>query len=410
MKTGTTYLQGRAYANRDALAECGVTLPGAKWNHQVWATQELLGMNTHDPELVRRNAGWWQRIADQMRTTPGTSLLTMEFLAFANRSVARRAIESLEGAEVHVVLTVRDAAAVVPALWQTTVTSGGTMTWARFRAAFRASARGRGAGAATLSRVRLPSAVRFQEALNIARMLRVWTSVLPAEQVHVVVVPGPDAPRDRLWEMFCGVLGVEASRVPLEADNPNESLGYPSAELVRRVNKAIDIEHPRLQSIVKDDLGHHTLGLRRDVERRARLDERTLRSALDWNGVTRSAVEETGTVVHGDLADLPVEPLPRHGVEDDQRPPSDAELLDAARMAIRALRKLVRRRAKRRLGEAAGRDFRRALAQRATGPKAWRSSSDPVAAAVADLVLYCEALIELRLVREAKRRARERRR
>ena len=60
MKTGTTFLQGKAYANREALEAAGVSLPGKRWSWQVWAVQELLGMGRSDAELVKRNAGRWR--------------------------------------------------------------------------------------------------------------------------------------------------------------------------------------------------------------------------------------------------------------------------------------------------------------------------------------------------------------
>jgi len=409
MKTGTTYLQGKAYANEDALSAAGVDMAGRRWGEQVWGVQELLGMGRTDPELAKRNAGAWDRLAEKMRTaTHRVSLLTMEFLAFADRRQAQHAVETLEGCDVRVVLTVRDTAAVVPALWQTTVTSGGTTPWPRFRAAFRLATRGRGRGAAVLSRLGASSALRFEEAVNIARMLDVWTSVLPPEQVHVVVVPGPDAPRDRLWRLFCEVLEIDPDVADAEGDNPNESLGYASAELVRRVNAAIEVEHMRHQAVVKNDLGHHTLGNRRGIEERARLDRPTLRAALRWNDTVRRAIRRSGVVVHGDLADLPVEPLPGHSVEDRHVTPSDDEILEAAAAGLARLVRLTRRRTKRLMRPARAREFRQALADQVVGAEGWADAEDPVGAAVADLVVYSRGLIELRDVRDRRKRQEQR--
>ncbi|GAB4013664.1 hypothetical protein GCM10028772_42750 [Nocardioides ultimimeridianus] len=407
MKTGTTYLQGKAYANRETLQAAGVSMPGLRWADVVWGVQDLLGMGKGDADLQRRNAGRWQAVVDEVRVAPTpTSLLTMEFFAFANRAQARRAVESFAGCDVEVVLTVRDTAAVVPALWQTTVTSGGTVTWPRFRVAFRWSAGGRGAGGAVLSRVRLPTAVRFQEAINIARILRVWTSVLPPERIHVIVVPGPDAPRDRLWELFCEVVGVDPAVAPEPGKNANESLGYPSAELVRRVNEIIEIERVRHHTVVKDDLGHHTLGRRRAAERRARLDRPTLEAALRWNAAIRRTVAASGVRVHGDLADLPVVPLDSHAVEDRHEPPTDAELLEAAEFGLRRLRRLVDRRSRRLFQPERAKKFKRRLRRASVGPANWGSTPDPVATAVSDLVLYADGLIRLRKARDEARRRR----
>ncbi|GAB3852219.1 hypothetical protein GCM10028801_03000 [Nocardioides maradonensis] len=407
MKTGTTYLQGKAYANRESLEAAGVSMPGVRWADVVWGVQDLLGMGKGDADLQRRNQGRWQAVVDMVHAaTTRTSLLTMEFFAFANRSQARRAVESFADCDVEVVLTVRDTAAVVPALWQTTVTSGGTVTWPRFRTAFRWAARGRGTGAAVLSKVRLPTAVRFQEAVNIARILRVWTAVLPAERIHVVVVPGPDSPRDRLWQLFCEVLEVDPAAAPEPGRNANESLGYPSAELVRRVNEIIEIERVRHHTVVKDDLGHNTLGRRRSVERRARLDPRTLEAALRWNAATREVIAGSGVRVHGDLADLPVTAQPSHAVEVRHEPPTDAELLEAAEFGLRRMRRLVDRRSRRLFKPERAKRFKRRLRRASVGPAEWGSTPDPVATAVSDLVLYADGLIRLRKARDERRQRR----
>ena len=405
MKTGTTYVQGKAYANREALAGAGVDLAGRRWADQVWAVQELLGMGKDDAQVSRRNAGAWDRLAAQMRCSPHrVSFLTMEFLAFADVEQARRVVASLEGCEVRIAITVRDSAAVVPALWQTTVTSGGTTTWPRFRSVFRWSTRARGRGAAVMRRLGAASAVRFEEAVDITRMLRVWTAVLPAEQVHVVVVPGPGAPRDRLWTLISEVLGVDPAVAGEEGDNPNESLGYASAELVRRVNAVIEIEHMRYQAVVKNDLGHDTLGRRRKVEERARLDEPTLAAALRWNGTVRRVITASGVTLHGDLTDLPVERTSAHTVEAADAVPTDQELLEAAASAERRLKRLVARRTRRLMTPEIGARFTERLEQRIGGADSWASASDPVAAAVADLVVYSEGLIRLRQVRDRRRR------
>lgn len=411
MKTGTTYLQGKAYANRDALAEAGVELAGRTWGEQVWGVQELLGMGEHDEDLRTRNAGAWDRIATGMRESDApVSLFSMEFLAFADRAQARRVVESLAGCEIRLVLTVRDTAAVIPALWQTTITSGGTTTWPRFRSAVRVAAWGRGRVGAGLSRFGVASASRFTEAVDIGRILRVWTSVLPAEQIHVIVVPRPGAPRDLLWRHLCAVVDVDADVAPEEAEESNESLGFPSAELVRRVNAALDLAQVRDQNVVKNDLGLNTLGKRRREERRALLDPATHRTALRWNQRIRDEVTRHGVVVHGDLADLPVDPVDAaaagHEIEEEHLEPTEEELLAAARHGLSGLRVIVRRRTSRLFGKKRARRFRRRLRRRTLGVRRWGSAPDPTAAAVADLVVSVQALVRLRRRRERIKRRR----
>ncbi len=48
MKTGTTYLQQLMYANRAALGEAGLFLPGERWGSQVRAVQEVMHLDRTD--------------------------------------------------------------------------------------------------------------------------------------------------------------------------------------------------------------------------------------------------------------------------------------------------------------------------------------------------------------------------
>lgn len=408
MKTGTTFLQGKAYANRAALADGGVELAGGSWGEQVWAVQEVLGMGARDAQVSARNAGAWQRLSEAMRESAArVSLLSMEFLAFADPSVARRVIASLDGLEVRIVITVRDTAAVMPALWQTTITSGGTTTWPAFRRAMRVSAKGGGRGGRVLALAGLRSASRFEEAVDLGRILRTWSSVVPVDRIHVVAVPRPGAPRDRLWNLFCETLDVDGTQFAAEPADSNESLGYPSAELVRRVNESLDLERMRDQNVVKNDLGLNTLGRRRKKERRALLDEATLVTALRWNVQVREEIEQSGVVVHGDLADLPgPERIGDYDVEEGDAEPTEEELLEAARFGFRGVRRLVKRRSQRILRKKRRRRLRRKLRRRLIKPPQWREQPAPVDAAVADLTRLVRALVRLKRRGELKKQRR----
>ena len=53
----------------------------------------------------------------------------MKILAACNPRQADRALRSLESAEVHIILTVRDFASLLPAEWQEIVKCRGTVPW-----------------------------------------------------------------------------------------------------------------------------------------------------------------------------------------------------------------------------------------------------------------------------------------
>ncbi|NYJ03415.1 hypothetical protein HNR19_004113 [Nocardioides thalensis] len=411
MKTGTTYLQNKVLANRDALAEQGVDFAGERWRQQVSAVQDLLSLAQHDPNVEQLSSGAWDRLVHQIRGTDArASLLSMEFLSFAGEEAARRAVSSLQGLEVHVVITVRDTAAIIPSLWQTSITSGGVTTWPRYTKVVRASMRAGGRVGSGLARAGVPSARRFGEAIDIPRMIRVWTSVLPADRVHVLVVPGSSAPRDRLWELFSEILEVDPAALTAPPEHVNESLGLPSAELVRRLNAALRLRQPSQQRTVKVDLARDGLGPLRAEERRAQLDPATFRAALRWNKHIRSVLASSGVRVHGDVADLPTEADPAdYQVDAVQEPAAERELIRAARQGFRTLRRLNRRLVREALPRQGRARYLSHLAAQLAFPRGWQAADDPVALAVEDLATLTRSAIRLeRLAARRRRRARRR--
>ena len=411
MKTGTTYLQSKVIANRDALAAAGIDFAGRRWRDQVSAVQDLLDLAQHDPAVEKRSSGAWERMVEHFGSVDArASLLSMEFLSFADEETAREAVASLAGFDVQVVISVRDTAAVMPSLWQTSITSGGVMSWPRYTRVVRASTLAGGRVGSVLARAGLPSARRFAEAIDIPRMIRVWTSVLPPDPVHVVVVPGAGAPRDRLWELFAEVLDVDPSVARAPAENANESLGLPSAELVRRLNAELELKAPTQQRPVKVNLAGEALSTLRPEERRARIDPATFRAAMRWNGRIREALVDSGVRVHGDLADLPTAADPAaYDVDAEQRPPGQEELLNAARKGFFALVARNKELAKEAYPKRRADRYRARVKTELVRPKNWRGTEDPVGAAVGDLADLARSAI--RLERKAvKRRKKKRRR
>ena len=167
---GTTSLPQQFWADRAALARAGVTYPGWRPDAHALACQDLTGVefgDWPDPDVV----GAWRRLLDRTRAARGTVVLSSELLGDASADVAERVLADLAPAEVHVVVTVRDPTG------PSSAPPGGT-----------------GDAAA-----RPP---------DVPPVLRRWAAALPADRVHVLVVPPGGAARDLLWGQFATVLGV----------------------------------------------------------------------------------------------------------------------------------------------------------------------------------------------------------
>ncbi len=345
MKTGTTYLQRVMLEHKDQLARDGFLFPGDNWRAQIRAAQEVAAM-PQDPVLRAESEGAWEALRAEMHQHRGAaSIVSMEFLSHGSPGQARAAVESLAPAEVHVVLTLRDAVGVVPAQWQTDIRNARTLTWPDFMRGVRRAAGPRG----HLGRLAGPTATRFRRFHDVARIVEAWSPCVPAQRFHVVTVPSGGSDPTLLWRRFAGVMGLDEGLGELSS-RANESMGYASTELLRRVNLALgEVPASDYNPTVREKLAPLGLSPRSHLETRAQLDRSTYETALGWNRRAREAVSAAGLRLVGDPEDLPVEPQERHApsVADDQPAPTDRELLGAAADARTAMRELLERRVRR---------------------------------------------------------------
>ena len=194
-KTGTSYVQDVLFLNRESLAGQGILYPAERFDEHFLAALDL--MELHWGGLETQAVGAWDRLAEQVRGWPGTSIVSHEILATASRQQVRRALDSFGDAEVHVVLSARDLVRQIPAEWQENVKHRRNVGYRAF-----------------LDKITDPSragelASWFWGVQEVPDILDRWGSSLPPERVHLVTVPKPGAPRDLLWQRFSAVLGLD---------------------------------------------------------------------------------------------------------------------------------------------------------------------------------------------------------
>jgi hypothetical protein len=409
MKTGTTFLQDLMSANKEALAQAGFLFPGERWTDQSSAVRDVLDFSITDPRGHGGSSGMWERISGQMLAHDGTaSVLSMEFLSYADAERATRIVESLRGAEVHVVLTVRDAAAAIPAQWQTSCRNGAKVTF-----------RGFVQGVGVLldehdehdehdqddGKLRRGARI-FQRTQGVARMLDVWVPLVGRKRVHVVTVPPRGSDPDLLWHRFAHVIGVDPSVCRDRTVDSNPSLGLASTELLRRVNGELGkVDYFDYARTVKRQLAREILGSRASLESRAWLNRKGLRFAAQWNRKVREAIERHGVMVVGTLDDLPVAP-PGPEVPTVLPAPTAEELLDAAVTAVDGLRAWAHLLESRVEEGARGDAYGAVTSQLAdrgtvdpadvTSPERWAGEPDPVHAAVLEITALLRTCMELR--------------
>lgn len=323
MKSGTSHLQHLLFTNQQLLADRGVLVPGAAWRDQVAAVSEALdrarGSATSRP-------GAWQAMADEVRAHPGTSIISMEFLARTPVERIAELVQQFPDIRVEAVVTARDLGRNLPAMWQERVKNGSTTALPDYATAVRERAEGEGKA--------------FWREQGLAGIVRRWAEVLGPDAVTVVTVPPPGAPRDLLWWRFAEALGLDPEGAVAPPDS-NESLGAASVEVVRRLNHQLgDLAYAEFSPVVKHRLAKFTLGPRRAQEPSIGFDVPEWLPPVSERMVSR--VRATGVRVVGDLADLT--PVSAPGVDPAAVPAQ--EQLEAATAGMEGLvRALVRLRA-----------------------------------------------------------------
>ena len=326
-KTGTTYLQHALWSNKDALQDAGTLLPGRHRRRHLLASLDV----REDPKLARRPgdvAAPWQDLVDECRDWDGDVVISHEFFGAASSEQVARVVSTLEGFEVHVVVTARSMTDLGLSRWQEWVKSGGKL----------------GVDEYPQKQGYDPVDEWGWGSFDLASVLERWSAVVPPAQVHVLPVDPRGAPTD-LWHRFAELVGLDGSQFPVPELPKNRSLGVVEVELLRRVN-------PLLTDFTSaGDRGHWIRGYLGEGEvlptgrEKFRAGEAKHRDLAERAGRALEMLRGGGYDVRGDLSLLEPSPL------GDLRHPGevrDTELLDAALVTIgnmlRDVRSLTRER------------------------------------------------------------------
>lgn len=320
-KSGTTYLQDLWWRHRDELRGRGLLLPGTGRREHFTAAALVKGMTAHVERLDEHELATWPRLVDEARAWSGDVLLSNEHFADSPPDAAAAALADLGGAadEVHVVITARDLGRVLPSAWQQRVKMGARQPYRRFLATVR----------------RGEDDQKFWRYQDVPAIADRWSAGLPADRVHLAVVPPSGAPRDELWSRTAAVLGLDVTGLDTEARRPNDSLGLVEAELLRRVNERIPRPRrsPALTRHVKGSFVPEALAGSATRESFV-LPARHHAWVLERSQATVAELGARAYDVVGDLADLlPTDP--RAGRTPDDA--TDAELLAAATTVVARL-------------------------------------------------------------------------
>lgn len=319
-KSGTTFLQRALWRHQDDLGAVGVTCAGARHFDMFHAAIELRGSYKFWGRTPEEIDGTWQRLCDEARAYPGTTVMSHELLGAARREQVDTAMAALEGLDVHLVVTARDLARQVASDWQERVKNGNVMTFGEF---------------CTNVGEQRPSG--FWRNQHLVGIFDRWARHVPAEKVHLVVAPPSGAAPDVLWRRFGEAVGFDAAAFdPTAAEAPaNQTLGAAQASLLRRVNEVLDgrIRQPAYGKVVKRVFAQTMLAGQSSPPAQCPPDlvEKLAAVARRQN----ARIAERGYRVHGDLAELV--PVPADGAWVDPDAIDPDQQLAAAVEAIAEL-------------------------------------------------------------------------
>ncbi|MFI0962093.1 hypothetical protein ACH4S8_11915 [Streptomyces sp. NPDC021080] len=222
-KTGTTSIQGALFAAKDAMAAHGVDFP-AHSRHPMEAALAVCGRPGMMGD-VRPAERHWQRLVDAVHATGGrTSLVSSEFFADApDDATAARIAGDLGRDRVHVLVTLRPLAKIMPSQWQQYVQNGLRMGYEDWldhmlrRAPYEKPN---------------PS---FWRRHRHDRLVERWTRVVGAENTTVVVVD--DGDRGGLMRTFESLLALPGGLLEEVPDTADRSLTPAETEMLLVLNR-----------------------------------------------------------------------------------------------------------------------------------------------------------------------------
>lgn len=290
-KTGTTYLQRILDSNRQLLRQGGVLYPGARRADHFKAALDLRG-TTFQGHTYAGSAGAWKRLVEEVDTYDGSAVISHETLARLRRPLIDETVAGFSTDDVRIVMTARDLARQVPAIWQERLKNRSVETYSHFLDSVFASEHGR-------RRRGL-----FWEVQDLIGLTKRWGAVVGPERVAIVTVPPPGGDPHELWRRFGRALELPDLPYDLAVQSRNASLGVVEAELLRQLNPRLpELTWPEYEFRIKHRFAELNLASYQTAGR--------LTVPKEWHdevqrisAETRAWLAQSGCRVVGDLAEL----------------------------------------------------------------------------------------------------------
>jgi hypothetical protein len=312
-KTGTTAIQGALELARPEMATHGVVYAGKGRQHQM-AALAITGGNGLTGFRAAEQADWDTLVAQANAAADKRVIVSSEYFDECNDDMARKVVEDLGTDRVHVAVTLRPLAKIIPSAWQQYVRNGLRRPYDEWLD-----------GMLLKPPFDKPTPSFWRRHHHDVLVER-WVKILGPDRVVVVVLDESDP--DSLMRTFERFVGLPDGMLVPEADGDNRSLTAAETELVRQMNvifRASEWPPAVYNTVIR-------LGLIKEMQRRQSSRDEPGISTPKWavdraNEIAAAAAERvrgTGAHLVGDLAWL------------SNVAPKDTDSLDAPPLAVEA--------------------------------------------------------------------------
>jgi hypothetical protein len=295
MKSGTSFIQNVLHSNRAALAEHDISFAGERWRDQVTAVHELIAHGSPEQPPFPPD-GAWCSLVRSINAWPGTSIVSMEFLAPRQRPKIDIIKEAFADVDLQVVLTARDLARSLPAMWTESMQNRGVKTWEEFLDEVHEEGEGK-------------AGQWFWRNQRIAGISERWSEAVGRDHFTLVTVPPKGAEPSLLWDRFASVAGIPEGVCTLDVRS-NPGIDAASAMVLRAVNERLEADgyhRPDYERVVKGILAKQGMVRRGRDSVPLGLDERWVRRRSRQE---LARLRELDVRVVGDLDELESQPVP----------------------------------------------------------------------------------------------------
>ncbi len=344
-KTGTTAVQSALMTCRPFLDTWNVRYPGiTRAQHKIAVAGANRSLGWKDRGAFAPQPKKWKKFLREAREYDGITVLSSEFLAESNIDVITNMINDLGSDRVHVVVTMRNLAKIMPSAWQQFLKGGYTFGYEEWLRNILTAPK------------RDANAKLFWARHQHDEVVQRWSSVVGADQMSVIVVD--ESVREGIFWEFEDMLGLPKNTlVEHQGTESNRSMTIAETEFLRKINADVapEMQWPEYRMLIRRGLIKGMVETRTPEPDEPKLltPQWALDRAAEISGPMCGAIEASGVHIRGNMDVLRAHLNgPEHVVIDDSTPLPVAAVVAGLAGVVRVIENELDRETKSKLTKA----------------------------------------------------------